>query len=198
MGDRESAYWVLLYVAMRYLKNKIHPSTPSKSLQILFYERYVDDNGVEKGGWDKTNLPLRDYRDHFPFNILELANMFNELADGLSAPYLEYPREITLRAYQLVLAKLGEDAARTGILNGGYLNAQEILADPCWFMNTLRKHAVLIPLLSRPSFGDTDLQRMSTVYDLREPSKNYQGRITSSWVRGLAGELVQPSAQSLK
>ncbi|KAF9463864.1 hypothetical protein BDZ94DRAFT_1191989 [Collybia nuda] len=209
LDDRESAYWVLLYMALRFLKNSLSPHHLSQTILQLFDKSFEENDGRMFGGTTKAdhlehNTRFRDIQ----FDIPQLVDMFNELANELSARYLSPPSESDLELHRLVIK--GEDPQLINVTPAGkYYAAHQYLSDKMWFIKTLRKHAEKIPLPSpqtSPSNGSKRTYDYHHNYTINNPARgrgvaserHYQSANSTSRLDGLAGGLRPLSGTSLK
>ncbi|KAF9463850.1 hypothetical protein BDZ94DRAFT_1257589 [Collybia nuda] len=209
LDDRETAYWVLLYMALRFLKNNLSPHHLYQTVFGLFDQSIEGDDGRVFGGDMKaSHLKHADRFEVFHFDIPQLVDMFNELANGLSARYLSPPSESDLELHRLVIK--GEDPQLINATPAGkYYAAHQYSSDKMWFMKTLRKHAEKIPLPSpqtSPSNGSKRTYDYYHNYTINNPARgrgvaserHYQSAIYSSRLDGLAGLLLPSPMSSLK
>lgn len=196
LDDRESAYWVLLYVALHYLRHNLQPHELFQKLQTLFdYSTQV--NGRMLGGNAKAqHLKHGDRFEEIQFDIPQLVDMFDELADSLRKPYLKIPSDELKAKYEALVKSEGEEGALMwDTAPGRYFTAEKNLEDEEWLVKTLRKHADLIPLPSQEAKTKYDYH-----YNLVTPNpscgegdilaRHHQSHITTSRVDGLAGQLT--------
>lgn len=143
--DRESAYWVLLYTGLRYLRHNLEAG-PLRLMISNLFDSQVATKGGDVGGTEKTtHLGYSNRLDKLSFEVAHVNDMFNELANTLRTPYIPLPTSEEIELYERDLKHFGEaEALRTTA--GKYYAAVKNIADPAWFIATLRKYADRIPL----------------------------------------------------
>ncbi|KAF8868611.1 hypothetical protein CPB85DRAFT_1447904 [Mucidula mucida] len=123
--DRESAFWVLLYVALRYLKHDMSPNDLYDRLRLLFDHHILDTFGRQIGGRQKIR--------ELPICAKDSCRLAKFLVPGFND----------------LLAKWGEVDEEDPV--SIYKAQLERRANPRWLYETLRHHASLIPLPAQPS-----------------------------------------------
>ncbi|KAF8871861.1 hypothetical protein CPB85DRAFT_1445295 [Mucidula mucida] len=152
--DRESAFWVLVYVALRYLKHDMPSNDLYDRLLLLFDHHTVDAFGRQTGGHQKTLvLPYcaDDSCGLAQFDVPGFNDLLTDLAGILLVRYRQ-PSAKDFEAYEVKRAKL----AQWGIVDDRdsvaiYQAKLERRANPRWLYETLRHHASLIPLPAQRS-----------------------------------------------
>ncbi|KAF9017567.1 hypothetical protein BDZ89DRAFT_1022100 [Hymenopellis radicata] len=161
IDDRESAFWVLLYVALRYLKQNLSKTQLYDLLNSCFDASSLDSHHRDMGASNMTKLSVLNLWANAPrrgviFEIQELNDLLHELAKSLAFRYVDAeetsPRH--QRVYESLLKVFGPDSDEVQT-NGyfKYLTAKNNMEhDSSWFHETLRAHATKIPL---PTKADT-------------------------------------------
>lgn len=148
------------------------------------------------GNAKAKHFKYTDRFENIKFDIPQLGDMFDELANSLCKPYLKTPSDEEKAEYEAIIKSASKEVA--GMLEttvpGRYLAAAKNSADPQWLVKTLRKYADLIPLPSQEAKTGYDYHYNCIIHcPLRDEghtlARPHQTYITSSRVAGLAGQL---------
>lgn len=157
--DREASYWVILFLALRFLEHNLVGGQLIKRVEGLFdalsRTPSGDVGGVSKAGHLSNPDRFMGF-EPLQFSVPHLNDMFNELADGISGPYLKAPSSKDLAIHKAISEQFGLDSELADATAAGqYYTAQKRVVDAAWFIKTLRKYADRIPLpLASPNTGD--------------------------------------------
>jgi hypothetical protein len=130
--DRESAFWVLLWVVLRYTKHNLSPAKLAKRLKMF------DEADWECGKWSGGDEKAHVLRQARPFENIQFAErpalpeLLRDLVRILSVRYKEKPS----------LDNEGiQDPAQVAILDARHNDALAALDSTDWLIKTLRNAA---------------------------------------------------------
>ncbi len=157
IDDKESAFWVLLYVALRYLKNNLSETQLYDTLSACFNASSFDTLHRDVGASPATMTKLSVLKQWayepgtgVKFNIPEVNHLLHKLAEALAFRYVcaEDTSARHQRVYDSLLKVFGPDSDEVQTNTYfQYLTAKSNMEDTTtWFHETLRAHADLIPL----------------------------------------------------
>ncbi len=155
-NNRKSAFWVLVYIALRYLKHDMLTSKLYRKLLLLFDDHLNNDFGQPIGGEQKDlELPhcAKNSCCLAKFKVLGLNNLLIDLARLFLVAYKK-PSAKALERYKARLAKWGEVDEEDAMII--YKAKLEYRANPKWLYKTLHHYANLISLPTRPSASLTE------------------------------------------
>ena len=96
--DMESAFWVLVYQALLYLKHSMDPSVLRKRIQLIFSDSTRIQDGSVVGGHEKLNLLLNlshnlSAQRLTQFDVPGVNTVLNELGKIFAGHYYSQPNE---------------------------------------------------------------------------------------------------------
>jgi hypothetical protein len=162
--DRESAFHVLLWIAMRYSSSHVLVQTPSSAAQDTphtdmrahirqFDEAYIDDGGTVRGGSLKRDLfAYKNSLSKLMFDGRpQLGALLKELAAVFTVRYGQPPQPDELEALDIQEALIAENSnspsldrlkfIRDSLAAYKYQKIKDHLEkDRHWLVNTIRKH----------------------------------------------------------
>ncbi|KAF8899832.1 hypothetical protein CPB85DRAFT_1327039 [Mucidula mucida] len=160
VDNRESAFWVLLYIALLHLKHKSPPTDLHNKLIKWFDFNTVDDYHRDTGGDEKLNC-LRGWADYVctpvDFGISGLNALFTELAQVFMYRYRGFedsdPKVEALKAsYLWTVAEDGPDSVHVRTTPyGQYVLGGQHMESASWLYDTLRQYATDMPTPVQPA-----------------------------------------------
>ncbi|KAK0215093.1 hypothetical protein IW262DRAFT_1278074 [Armillaria fumosa] len=135
--DRESALWVLLYVALRHTRHSLSPTALHHRIKLWFQDAVVEVRG-DTGGAGKRAV-LHDGSVLPSFSVKGLNPMLKELVEVFAVRYQPEPSPQDVAAYDEIKASLPHLIETTS--KWKYRTKLEKLSNPAWFCRTLREHA---------------------------------------------------------
>ncbi len=160
VDDRESAFWVLLYIALLHLKHKSPPTDLHNKLIKWFDFNTVDDYHRDTGGDEKLNCLSRwaDYvRTPVDFAIPGLNALFTELAQVFMYRYRGFedsnPKIERQKNVYVALAKSygPESQEALDTQYGQYVLGGQHMESASWLYDTLRRYATDMPTPVQPA-----------------------------------------------
>ncbi|KAF8888674.1 hypothetical protein CPB85DRAFT_1334306 [Mucidula mucida] len=156
IDNRESAFWVLFYVALRYLQNNLSRTQLYDTLTACFDASSFDTHhrDVGKSPIDLPKLVILKELAQSPersviFHIQKMNDLFHELAKSLVYRYVnaEDTSEMQQCAYEGLLKMFGPDSGPVKVNPYyKYVTAKNNMdASTTWFHETLRKYADQLP-----------------------------------------------------
>ncbi|KAK0211571.1 hypothetical protein IW262DRAFT_1486011 [Armillaria fumosa] len=186
VDDRESSLWVLLYVALRYTPNPLHPVALHHDLNLWFQD-FVPGPRGDTGGAGKRAV-LKDKEALPSFDVQGLNELLRELADVFAVRYQPEPTAQQIQNYEALKVSLPDVAL--DLYAGQYFLNQEKLNHPTWLFETLCKHAETMTV---PTKRDHDWHK-NACYSRDEYLGSSRKRTAASdrletkRVKGLGGE----------
>ncbi|KAK0224416.1 hypothetical protein EDD85DRAFT_891876 [Armillaria nabsnona] len=135
--DRESALWVLLYVALRHTRNSLSPTALHHRIKLWFQDAVVEVRG-DTGGEGKRAV-LNDGSVLPSFTVDGLNHLLKELVEVFAVRYQPEPSPQDDAAYAEIKVSLPHLIETTQ--KWKYLTKLEKMSSPAWLCRTLREHA---------------------------------------------------------
>ncbi|KAF8906110.1 hypothetical protein CPB85DRAFT_1437113 [Mucidula mucida] len=204
IDDRESAFWVLFYVAVRYLRQNLSETKLYKVLDSCFNTSSIDkhhrDVGKSPIGLPKLAILMelaRSSKRSVLFHIQEMNDLLHELANSLVYQYVDVEdiSEEQRSAYEGLLQMFGPDSGPVKVNPYyKYVTAKNNMeGSTTWFHETLRKYADQLP-------SNTSDEHLNPCYpkDICYATKRKLEALDSNMslgrVDGMGGNLI-PSSQ---
>ncbi|KAF8899834.1 hypothetical protein CPB85DRAFT_1439816 [Mucidula mucida] len=206
VDNRESAFWVLLYIALLHLKHKSPPTDLHNKLIKWFDFNTVDDYHRDTGGDEKLNC-LRGWanyvRTHVNLGIPGLNVLFTKLAQVFMYRYRGFedsdPKVEALKAsYLWTVAEDGPDSVHVRTTPyGQYVLGGQHMESASWLYDTLRQYATDMPTPVQPAAVKNPERSaccaVSVIYDFVKTDEVLRGnvhRLSAAWLgRALFYEL---------
>ncbi|KAF8902456.1 hypothetical protein CPB85DRAFT_1321777 [Mucidula mucida] len=160
VDDRESAFWVLLYIALLHLQHQSPPTDLYEKLIKWFDFNTVDDYHGDTGGYDKLNC-LRgwadDVRTPVDFANPGLNALFTELAQVFMYRYRGFedsnPKVERQKNVYVALARAygPESQEALDTQYGQYVLGGQHMESASWLYDTLRRYAEDMPTPVQPA-----------------------------------------------
>ena len=139
--DRESAFYVLLYLGLLYTKHNQVLQELESYMEIFNYVTFANNN-VAKGGDLKTNFLVTHRRaDALHFDCHPMNDLIKDLRNTFSVRYEEPPSEAVLANYEDL--KLNLDVLSGALLYHPaalYEARQNLLRERGWLVKTISKY----------------------------------------------------------
>ncbi len=156
IDDRESAFWVLLYVALRYLKNTLSRTQLYDTLAACFDASSFDTHNRDVGASPATMTKLSVLKQWayepgtgVKFDIPEVNHLLHKLAEALAFRYVraEDTSKMQQCAYEVLLKMCGPDSGPVKVNPYyKYMTAKNNMeGSTTWLHETLRKFADQLP-----------------------------------------------------
>ncbi|KAF9476315.1 hypothetical protein BDN70DRAFT_863521 [Pholiota conissans] len=148
--DRESAFWLILWIALRFTNNVIPEDARNNFSKLMkaFDEVFVHDDGTTSGGSAKSTFLLRYESQKIGFtDRKELETLLEELAAVLGVRYHNRPPQtsfVTLQEIEDNLKLNPQSQLMQKVRDDSpayiYKNRAEKLKEKGWFVKTIRMY----------------------------------------------------------
>lgn len=137
LDDRESFFWVIVYLCYRYLKNSLTPFELGDQLSRVFDNSTRARGRVGTGRYKRHELEeIAKDTEYIPsFKLQALKSILTNLARPFAARY-EDPDSVKHDVYQLAIEKYGQDSPQARSI--WQIWAIYLAHDPEWLPNALQ------------------------------------------------------------